>query len=307
MQATAQANLQMRGNANFDNLWQEAQSHAQETNFADKWQTAVDWGERASTSVSQSTGDALATKTAGGLQEQQQARSDMQSSLQTAERYQSMQARLEESGAQVGANAAMAFRDYMTTQQNAMTGSNFTPQQADQVMTQSQGSGGQATAAAGVITSLMSGFIATQGEALAGMGDAPSVDRVGSADADFSVDVARLQRGAVPAAFEAAGNAERAAAGVPSAAEVTARADVQSNAVAAGSTDVARRVASGNTDVSADGGATRENVENATRRDNMSLSGAAIAAAGDNVVEDMKAGGRSVKGLADQFIDEILE
>ena len=68
-----------------------------------------------------------------------------------------------------------------------------------------------------------------------------------------------------------------------------------------------RTVASGEARVSDEGGATRDNVENATRRDNMSLSGAAVAAAGDNIAEDMKAGGRSVKSLADQFIDEILE
>ncbi len=218
--------IEYRGSSKSAETWKAAQDTAQQTNFGEKWNSAVKAGQKEAEQRSEGSSDSAGRAYQAGFNRQAQAGSNLQASLTEAQSWQQLQSRLNEAGASGNVDAVAGLIAFGRSQGVNMA------QLAAQA-TDITGGGTSAANASSQINTLVSDYVAGEAAKMAKVADTPSQGGVSAANARYQAEIDSRGQDIVPqAARDQRELADAGAArGVPSSESVSAQsAELQSRA-----------------------------------------------------------------------------
>jgi len=206
-----------QGKSQSSEAWEAARTTASDSQFGEKWSSAVKAGKQESAKQSQASNDSQSKDIAAGFNRQNSAQQNLQSSLTEAQAWQSLSSQIKEAGGAGSVKAVGELVQFGRAQGYDM----------EQLASASSSIAGNSAGATQTLQNIVNDFVQGKAASMAGIGEAPSSDGVVQANQQNNAAVqAATESPTIPAGSnnitaQAAGNmaAVRAmaeSAGVPS-------------------------------------------------------------------------------------------
>jgi len=254
--------MNYQGSSSSNEAFESAQKFAKDNQFAGKWNSAVEAGQRMTSQQGSGTSDSASHDLQAGFTRQGTAQSNLQSSLTEAQAWQSLSARMQEAGS---SGSVSAVGDLIKWGNSQLAGGKFGGGSMEQLAAASESITSNGSQATQTLQNVVAAYIQSQAQTMAGVGEAPSSGTVMQANTEnqSSVESASNNPSIPSGSGNVLGDARSQMAavrdrasneGIPTGGQVNAEvAAVEANA-ASTLGDVSSQVAQGDASISSQGG-----------------------------------------------------